>query len=121
MKPESKSAFVTLIEKIKTLSEQGLIQWRESFGKDCFVASLTKGGLRIEEGFYDTEDGELPYIEATLLTDDGKPIEAVNTIPPVGANPTLLHDLFRLARFSARQGGDVLKNLLSEVDSLTAN
>ena len=111
--------FVDLLEEVRELTERGKVEWREAAAEDCFVTLMKSGGVQIEKVYQENEDGvPIPHYEATLLNSKSRPIQTLNTVPPVGANPSLLHDLFELARFNARRGADVLNGLLTEVHGI---
>jgi hypothetical protein len=117
-----KNKFVDLLNELRDLTERGKVEWREAADEDCFMTLLKSGGVQIAKLYQEKEDGiPIPYYEVTLLNSKSRPIQTLNTIPPVGANPSLLHDLFELARFNARRGADVLDGLLIEVHGIATH
>lgn len=114
--------FEDLLDELRELTERGKVEWREAAGDDSFTTLLKSGGVQIEKLYHENEDGfSLPYYEVTLLNSKSRPIQTLNSNSPVVAEPSLLHDLFELARFNARRGADVLDGLLTEVHGIAAH
>jgi hypothetical protein len=117
---DSSQKLKQLLEKVRELTDQDRISWRETASHDRFIAVLDSGCVEIERRVHwDENDAqEIVVYEATLLNRSGNVVETMCDQTFKDSEAGLLPDLFRLARRKARKSESVVDEVLGELRAM---
>lgn len=114
---ETNTKLIEFLRHLRRATETGRIRWQETVNEDAFRVVLDHGMVRVGLVAADDEDGESQSHYAVLLDKEGRVQEEVSLIP---SDPSLLDDLYHLAKRSVRNSDKLIEELMGDLEAKTS-